>query len=207
MIDSSLQILVKQSLQLFILLIQEPCLLDEVLSLHQEGVVLGECFIKGSPDTQALVGEDFGHSLPEHLFLALLALLFLLFSLEVRLLLEGGVADQVLVVQLLFTFEVELLENFNNVIEVNIWLERVLFFLLIVFEGWDFGLRSLLLVLVSRLLFVVLGCWVGTRVGLLVLLGSLSLSFLSFESLLFLWAKLIKGINKKCHIVHRLNTE
>ena len=41
MINTCLQVLIKQCLKLFVLLIQQASLLDQVLSVNQESVILG----------------------------------------------------------------------------------------------------------------------------------------------------------------------
>ena len=109
MINSRLKVLIKESFELLILLVEQSCLLNQILSLNQQGVILGQSLVQGSPNTEAFVREDLGHPFPEDFLLSLLSLLLLLFGLEVRLLLQSWVANQILVVQLLLTFEVELL--------------------------------------------------------------------------------------------------
>ena len=132
MVDSSLQVLVKKCFQLFVLLIKQPSLFDQVLSVNKEGVVFSQSFVKCSPDGEALVRENFGHSLPEDFLLSFLSFLLLLLSLEVGLLLQSWVAHKLLVVKSLFTSEVELLKDFNGVIKVKVWVVSLLFLKFIV---------------------------------------------------------------------------
>ena len=84
-----------------------------------------------------------------------MSLLLLLLGLEVGFLLEGWVTDELLVVQLFLALKVELLEDINDVVKVDIWLERILFFLLFLLLSKYLSLL-LLILLVSTLLLVVL---------------------------------------------------
>ena len=68
-----MQVLVEQCLKLFVLLVQQACLLDQILSVHQQLVVVAQRFIEGSPHGQLLIGEDLGHRSPVHALLLLLA--------------------------------------------------------------------------------------------------------------------------------------
>lgn len=56
LVDASLQVLVEKRLQLFVLLIEEAGLLDQVLSVDQELVVLAQGLVEGLPHAQLLVG-------------------------------------------------------------------------------------------------------------------------------------------------------
>lgn len=50
LVDTSLQVLVEQRLELFVLLVEKTGLLDQVLSVHQHLIVLGKRLVKCSPD-------------------------------------------------------------------------------------------------------------------------------------------------------------
>lgn len=83
MVHTCLQVLVQKGLQLLVLLVQEACLLNQVLALNQETVVLGEGLVKCSPYTKLLLIQDCCHLLPEDTFLSLNSFLLLLFCLKV----------------------------------------------------------------------------------------------------------------------------
>lgn len=55
LIDSSLQVLVEQSLEFLVLLVKKTGLLDQVLTVDQELVVLDERPVQGLPDRELLV--------------------------------------------------------------------------------------------------------------------------------------------------------
>ena len=55
LIDASLQVLVEQSLEFFVLLVKKTGLLDQVLTVDQELVVLDERPVQGLPDRELLV--------------------------------------------------------------------------------------------------------------------------------------------------------
>ena len=55
LIDASLQVLVEQSLEFFVLLVKKTSLLDQVLTVDQELVVLNERPVQGLPDRELLV--------------------------------------------------------------------------------------------------------------------------------------------------------
>ena len=61
LIDTGLQVLVEQRLELLVLLVQQARLLDQILPVYQQLVVVAQRFIEGSPHGQLLVGEDLGH--------------------------------------------------------------------------------------------------------------------------------------------------
>ena len=67
LIDSSLQVLIEQRFKLFVLLVQQTGLLDEVLAIDQHLIVLCERRIEGIPNRKLLVSEDLGHLRPIHL--------------------------------------------------------------------------------------------------------------------------------------------
>lgn len=92
-VDSSLEVLVKQCFEFFILLVEETGFFNQVLSLNEQAVVLGEGFIEGSPDALFLVVEDSGHFFPEDPLFSLDPFLLLLLSFEVRALLHPGVSQ------------------------------------------------------------------------------------------------------------------
>ena len=50
MVNTGLQVLIKKRLELFVLLVEKACLLDEVLAIDQKLIVLGEGLIKSSPN-------------------------------------------------------------------------------------------------------------------------------------------------------------
>ena len=55
LIDASLQVLVEQGLEFFVLLVKKTGLLDQVLTVDQELVVLDERPVQGLPDRELLV--------------------------------------------------------------------------------------------------------------------------------------------------------
>ena len=55
LVDTSLQVLVEKRLQLFVLLVEEASLLDQVLSVDEELVVLAQGLVEGLPHAQLLV--------------------------------------------------------------------------------------------------------------------------------------------------------
>ena len=55
LIDSSLQVLVEQSLEFLVLLVKKTGLLDQVLTVDQELVVFDERPVQGLPDRELLV--------------------------------------------------------------------------------------------------------------------------------------------------------
>ena len=61
LIDASLQVLVQKSLKLFILLVKQACLLDQVLSVDQKLIVIAQRFVECFPDRELLISEDFCH--------------------------------------------------------------------------------------------------------------------------------------------------
>lgn len=73
LVDTGLQVLVEQRLELFVLLIQKTGLLDEVLSIDEKLIVLAQGFVEGLPDGELLIGKDFGHVRPVHLLFLLLS--------------------------------------------------------------------------------------------------------------------------------------
>ena len=96
LVDSRLQVLVEQRLQLFVLLVEESGLLNEILTLHQLLVIVAERFVEGLPYAKLLRGQDGGHLLPVDLLLTLLPLSLLLLSFEVALLLGLGRSVQLI---------------------------------------------------------------------------------------------------------------
>ena len=211
MIDSSLQVLVEQSFQLFILLIQQTSLFDQVLSVNEKCVVLSQSFVKSSPDGEAFVGKNFGHSLPEHFLFPLLSFLLLLLSLEIGFLFQGWVATKLLVVKSLFTSEVEFLEDFNGVVKVKVWVVSLLFFKFIVFifDRRNFWWRGVLRVFaVFLFLCLIFFDWSTSILLALLLFFSNSPCFFLLDKLLLLFrAKFVKSINKELDIVHRFDTK
>ena len=73
LIDSSLQVLIQQRLELLVLLIEKTCLLNKVLSIHQHLVVPGQGLVQCSPHGSLLVAQDCRHLLPVDLLLLLLS--------------------------------------------------------------------------------------------------------------------------------------
>ena len=120
MVDTSLEVLIQKCLEFFILLIQKTSLLDQILSVNEKGVILGQSFVKCSPDGKSLVRKDLGHSLPENSLFSLLSLLLLFLRLEIRFLFHGWVAHEILVVQFLFSPLMEILQNLNGVIQIDV---------------------------------------------------------------------------------------
>jgi len=78
-IDTGLQVLIEESLQFLVLLIEQSGLLDQVLPVDEQCVVLGECLVESLPSAQFLVVKDGGHLLPENSLLSLDSLLLLFF--------------------------------------------------------------------------------------------------------------------------------
>ena len=86
LVYSCLQVLVEQRLEFLVLLVKEASFFNQVLALNKHLIVLAEGFIKGFPDAQLLVGENFSHLAPVHLLFALFSVGLLLLALEVALL-------------------------------------------------------------------------------------------------------------------------
>lgn len=61
LIDASLQVLVQKSLKLFILLVKQASLLDQVLSVDQKLIVIAQRVVKCFPDRELLISEDLCH--------------------------------------------------------------------------------------------------------------------------------------------------
>jgi len=76
-INTSLQILIEQGLEFFILLVEESGFFDEVLSVNQKSVVFGEGFVKSLPCAKLLIIKNCCHLLPEDSLLSLDSLLLL----------------------------------------------------------------------------------------------------------------------------------
>jgi len=211
MIDSSLQVLVEQCFQLFILLIQQTSLFDQVLSVNEKCVVLSQSFVKSSPDGEAFVGKNFGHSLPKYFLFPLLSFLLLLLSLEIGFLFQGWVATKLLVVKSLFTSEVEFLKDFNGVVKVKVWVVSLLFFKFIVFifDRRNFWWRGVLRVFtVFLFLCLIFFDWSTSILLALLLFFSNSPCFFLLDKLLLLFrAEFVKSINKELDIVHRFDTK
>lgn len=55
LVDTSLQVLIEERLELFVLLIEETGLFNQVLSVDKQLVVLAQCLVKGFPHAQLLV--------------------------------------------------------------------------------------------------------------------------------------------------------
>lgn len=118
MVDSSLKVLVEECLQLFVLLVQQSCFLNEVLPLNQESVVLGKCFVQGSPHALLLFVEHSSHFLPEDSLLSLYPLLLLFFCFEVGALLHSRVAHQLCIVRSFLSLLVEVSQNVDYLVHV-----------------------------------------------------------------------------------------
>lgn len=73
LINTSLQVLVQQSLQLLVLLVQQASLLNQVLSVDKKLIVLAQRVVKCFPNRELLIGEDLGHRGPVHALLLLLS--------------------------------------------------------------------------------------------------------------------------------------
>ena len=73
LVDSSLQVLIKQRLQLFILLVEQTSLFNQVLPINEHLVVFGQSLIKCFPDRPLLLVENSRHPLPVELLLLLLS--------------------------------------------------------------------------------------------------------------------------------------
>lgn len=54
LIDTSLQVLVEQSLKLFVLLVKQSSLFDQVLSVHKHLIVLCQRLVESTPDREFL---------------------------------------------------------------------------------------------------------------------------------------------------------
>jgi len=206
-VDARLQVLVEQSLELLVLLVEQSCLFDQVLAFHQQSIVLRQRFVQGSPQSMTLIRENLRHALPKHLLLSLLSLQLLLLSLEVGLLLQSWVYQQVLRVQLFFSLLVEFLQHFHNIIQVHVWLGWV--FLLLVRVRVFLLLHNWVLRVILGIfgIFAVLGIfrvWSnrGIVVALLVLLHSKSFLLFFLESLSLLWPKLVECVDKQLYIIH-----
>lgn len=79
LIYASLQVLIQQRLQFFVLLVEQARLLDQVLTLDKHLVVLTESLVERAPHGQLLSTEDGDQFFPEH-FLLFLVTLCLFFS-------------------------------------------------------------------------------------------------------------------------------
>jgi len=64
LVDASLEVLVQQCFEFFILLVQKTSLFNEILTVDEELVVFSEGVIERSPDRELLVVEDLGHLTP-----------------------------------------------------------------------------------------------------------------------------------------------
>jgi len=190
MIDSSLQVLIEQSFQLFVLLIQQTSLFDQVLSVNKKCVILRQSFVKSSPHREAFVWKHFRHSLPKHFLFSLLSFCLLLISLEIGFLFQSWVATKFLVIKSLFTSEVEFLEDFNGVIKVKVWVVSLLFFKFIVFilNSWNFWWRGVLRVFgVFLILCLIFFDWSTSILLTLLLLFCNSSCFFLLDKLLLLF--------------------
>jgi len=49
-VNASLKVLVQQGLELLVLLVQETGLFNQILSIDEKGVVLGQGFVKSAPN-------------------------------------------------------------------------------------------------------------------------------------------------------------
>ena len=73
LVNTGLQVLVEQSFELLVLLIQQTCLFDEVLSVDKELVVFAEGLIERLPHRKLLISQNLGHGGPVHALLLLLS--------------------------------------------------------------------------------------------------------------------------------------
>lgn len=71
LIDAGLQVLIQQSLQFFVLLVEQARLFDQVLTFHKHLVVLAESLVERAPHRLLLWTEDSDQFFPEHFFLFL----------------------------------------------------------------------------------------------------------------------------------------
>jgi hypothetical protein len=120
MVDSCLQVLVKQRLEFFILLVEQTSIFNQILSVHQQTVVLAECIVEGPPHTLLLLIQHSSHLLPENTLFPLNALLLLILSLKIGSLFHPRVAHQLSIVGTLLSFMVELLQDVHNFIHIKI---------------------------------------------------------------------------------------
>ena len=73
LVNTGLQVLVEQSFELLVLLIQQTCLFDEVLSVDKELVVFAEGLIERLPHRKLLVSQNLSHGGPVYALLLLLS--------------------------------------------------------------------------------------------------------------------------------------
>jgi hypothetical protein len=126
-VNSSLQVLVKKSLELLVLLVEKSSLLDQVLSVHQQGVVLVGGLVQSMPDAQLLLAQNSSHFLPEDSLFSLNPFLLDALSFEVTLLLGSWVTESLLVFKFLLSLLMESDQALHNVVVLNSELVLVLF--------------------------------------------------------------------------------
>jgi len=209
LVNASLQVLVEKSLKLFILLIQQTRLLNQILTIDEQLVVLAEGFVEGLPDGEFLVGEDLGHLCPVHLLLLLLAagIARLIRRLRVLRLLLVLLVHQVFAQVAVVASLVELLQSSCQQLSLKSELVLVDLFLLATGHLALAVKRGL----IAGLLGIVGGVWhaVGlesTRLHLF-LLFFLHALFLLLQLLLMLLLILVQHVHQQLHICHVLNAE
>lgn len=64
LVNASLQVLIQQCFQLFVLLIEQASLFDQVLTVHQKLVVLDQSLVESLPHRLLLRGQNGRHLVP-----------------------------------------------------------------------------------------------------------------------------------------------
>jgi len=181
------------------------------LSVYKKCIVLSQSFIKSTPNRKSLVWKNLSHSFPKHFFFSLLSLLLLLLCLEIRFLFQRWISNKLLVIQFIFSSEMEFLKDLNCIIKIDVRVVSSFFFkfIIIIFDGWLFRLRSLfgILFAIFSLGLIFLSWSSSILIALLLFFGKSSCFFLLSKLLLFLWTEFIESVNKKLNVIHWFNTK
>ena len=209
MVNTGLQVLIEKRLELFVLLVKKTSLFNQVLTIDQKLIVLGEGLIEGSPHRKLLVTEDLSHLGPVHLLLSLLTASIISFVCRLsilrllrRVLLFVEVFPEVTLLSVL----VELLEGRRK--ELRGQSEQVLidFFLLTAGVLLSVSIEGTIITCLISSRFLRYGIGVSTVLQFF-LLFTLHLLLLLLEACLMFALVLVHHIDKELNISHVLDSE
>lgn len=200
LINAGLQILIQQGLQFLVLLVKQTSLLDQVLSVHQHLVILGEGLVESAPHRQFHRVKDVGKLLPVELLLDLLIGLLLLLGLTSLSLLPGGATEGSLF-GLPLPLLLKLLEGVDHILGLQVevsWVNLLLFFFASVGVIGILAVTLTSAALIEHLLSVVV----------VQLRDLLELLALAVEALLLGgFFILVEGFNEELNSLHLVNAE